>query len=92
MEDVAGVHAELLTSGNTITVNVLNESGNPLSTKDYAGSALVVSGSSRETVVLLPSGEAALKGETKGPIAPNATITLMVKTDKGKSGQVRFKR
>lgn len=92
MEDVAGVHAELLTSGNTITINILNEGGKPVSTKAFTGSALVVSGSSRETVALVPFGEAALKGETKGPITPNATITVMVKTDKGKSGQARFKR
>ena len=68
VEDVAGVHAELLTSGNTITVNIFNEGGKPLSTKAYSGSALVVSGSNRETVTLAPSGESALKGETKGPI------------------------
>lgn len=92
MEDVAGVHAELLTSGNTITVNILNEGGKPLSTKAYTGSALVVSGSNRETVALAPSGESALKGETKAPMAANATVTLMIKTDAGKSGQARFKK
>ena len=92
MEDVAGVHAELLTSGNTITVNIFNEGGKPLSTKAYSGSILVVSGPNRETVNLAPSGENALKGETKNAIAPGAAITLMVKTDAGKSGQARFKK
>ena len=92
MEDIAGVHAELLTSGNTITVNIFNEGGKPLSTRAYSGSILMVSGSNRETVNLAPSGENALKGETKSAIVPGAAITLMVKTDAGKSGQARFKR
>lgn len=92
MEDVAGVHAELLTSGNTITINIFDEGGKPLSTKEYTGSALVVSGSTRETISLIPSGNSALKGETKSPIAASASITLVIKTDVGKTGQARFKR
>lgn len=92
MEDVAGVHAELLASGNTITVNIFNEAGKALSTKAYSGSVLVVSGSNRETVTLAPSGDSALKGETKTAIGAAATITLMLKTDAGKTGQARFKK
>ena len=92
MEDVAGVHAELLTSGSTITINVFDEGGKPLSTKAYTGSALVVSGSNRETVSLIPSGVSALKGEAKNPIAAGASITLLIKTDIGKTGQARFRK
>ena len=92
MEDVAGVHAELVTAGNTITINVFDEGGKPLNTKAYSGSVLVVSGANRETVSLTPSGSNALKGEAKNPVATNAAITLMVKTDAGKTGQARFKK
>lgn len=92
MEDVAGVHAELFTSGNTITINIFDEGGKPLSTKAYTGSALLVSGSTRETVSLTPSGANALKGEAKNPIAASANVTLLVKTDTGKTGQARFKK
>ena len=92
MEDVAGVHAELMTAGNTIIINVFDEAGKPLNTAAYSGSVLVVSGSNRETVSLAPSGSNVLKGDTKGPIAANAAITLTVKTDAGKIGQVRFKK
>lgn len=91
MEDVAGVHAELLTSVNTITVNIFDEGGKPLNTKGYSGSALVVSGSNRETVSLAPSANNTLKGETRGSIASGATITLSIKTEAGKTGQARFK-
>ena len=37
MEDVAGVHAELVTAGNTITINVFDEGNKPLATKGYTG-------------------------------------------------------
>jgi nitrogen fixation protein FixH len=90
MEDVAGVHAELVTTGNAITINVFDESNKPLATKDYSGAALVVRGSERETVTLAPSGENALKGDAKKPAA-GAAITLTLKTAAGKSGQARFK-
>jgi hypothetical protein len=92
MEDVAGVHAELITSGSTITINVFDEGGKPLGTKAYTGSVLVVSGSNRETVSLTPSGTSALKGEAKSPITANAVVTLVIKTDAGKTGQARFKK
>lgn len=92
MEDVAGVHAEFVTAGNALTFNILDENNKPIATKAYTGSVLVVSGSERETVTLAPSGENALKGEAKKPIAKGTSITLMLKTDKGKSGQARFKQ
>jgi hypothetical protein len=90
LEDVAGVHAELLASGNTITVNILDESNKPMKTAGFTGSALVVNGSNRETVQLAVSGDNALKGQTKQPIAPSSQVTLMLKTAAGKSGQARF--
>lgn len=91
MEDVAGVHAELLVSGNTLTINILDESNKPIPTKGFSASALVVSGPDRETLTLATSGEHALKGETKKPIAKGATVTVTLKTAAGKSGQARFK-
>lgn len=90
VEDVAGVHAELVTKGNVVTVNVLDENNKPIATKGYSGSVLIVSGSDRETVTLAPSGDSALRGEAKKAVAANANVTLMLKTDKGKMGQARY--
>jgi hypothetical protein len=90
MVHVAGVDAELLTSGNTITINVFDESHKPLATKGFTASALVVRGSEREVVMLTPSGESALKGDAKNPAA-GAAITITLKTAAGKTGQARFK-
>lgn len=91
MEDVAGVHAELVATGNTVTVNIFDESNKPIATTGFTASALIVNGSERETVTLAPSGENALKGDAKKPVAKGAAVTIMVKTAAGKSGQARFK-
>jgi hypothetical protein len=90
MEDVAGVHAELMTAGNTITINIFDEGNKPIATKGFTASALVSRGPERETVALVPSGEAMLTGEAKKPVA-GAAITVTLKTAAGKSGQARFK-
>lgn len=91
IEDVAGVHAELVVSGTTITFHILDEANKPLPTAGYAGSALVVAGAERETVTLAPKGESAVAGEAKKPVAKGAAISVTLKTSAGKSGQARFK-
>ena len=91
MEDVAGIDAELVTSGNTITINVFDESKKPVATKDFTGAAPIGATAGRETNTLAPSGENFLKGEAKGPIVPGAAVALTIKTAEGKSGQAKFK-
>jgi nitrogen fixation protein FixH len=88
--DVANVEAKLVTSGNTITINVFDESHKPVATQGFTASALVVRGSEREIVTLAPSGDNALKGDAKKPLA-GAAITITMKTAAGKTGQARFK-
>ena len=93
MLDVAGIDAELMTAGNTVTINVFEAfSPKPVATKGYTAAVLIVSGASRETLPLAPQGENSLKGVAKNPIAAGATITLTIKTAEGKSGQVKFKK
>ena len=90
LADVAGVHVEFVPSGNALTFNVLNEDNKPVSTKGYSASGLIVNGQDRETVTLATSGENVLKGEARKPVS-GAAITLMIKTDRGKTGQARYK-
>ncbi len=90
MQDVAGVHAELVLAGNTVTINILDEANKPIPAKGFSGSVLIVSGSARETVQLAPAGDTSLKGEAKNPVAAGATVTLVLKNAAGKSGQVKF--
>lgn len=93
MLDVAGIDAELMTSGNTVTFNIfVPNTPKPVPTDGFTAAALIISGSGRETVTLTPQGENSLKGDAKNPIAAGATITLTIKTAEGKSGQAKFKK
>jgi hypothetical protein len=90
MQDVAGVHAELLVSGNVLTINLLDEGNKPVSAKGFSGSLLVASGGSRETVQLAVSGDSALRGEAKNAVPAGAQVTLVLKNAAGRSGQAKF--
>jgi len=90
MEDVAGVHVEMTVSGKVLTFHVLDESNKALSTAGYSASALLITGSERETLPLTASGHT-LKGEAKADIAKGASVSITLKTAEGKSGQVKFK-
>lgn len=93
MLDVAGIDAELLTSGTTVTINVFDaKNATPIATKDYSAAVLIVGGGGRETVTLAPSGANSLKGDAKSTIESNTTITLTIKTAEGKSGHVKLKK
>jgi hypothetical protein len=91
MMDVAGVHAELIASGNMLTFNIFDEGGKPIVTKDFSGTALVVTGADRETLQLKPSGENALQAQTKKTVGAGTQVTITLKTSAGRSGQTRFK-
>ncbi|MFX8397130.1 hypothetical protein ABTL72_19210, partial [Acinetobacter baumannii] len=77
MLDVAGIDAELMTAGNTVTFNIfVPNTPKPVSTKGYTAAVLIAGSGGRETVTLAPQGENSLKGEAKNPIAAGTTITL----------------
>ncbi len=90
MQDIVGVHAELVVAGNVVTINVLDESNKPMSAKGFSGTLLIVSGSGREMVQLAVAGDTALKGEAKAAVPAGAQVTLVLKNAAGKSGQVKF--
>ena len=93
MLDVAGIDAELLTSGTKVTINVFDaDKPVPVPTRGYTAAVLIVSGKARETVALAPSGDNSLTGDAKAAITPDATVTLTIRTAEGKSGQVKFKK
>jgi hypothetical protein len=90
---VAGVDVELMTAEDTVTINVfVPNTAKPIPTDGFTATALIVSGSDRETISLAPQGENLLKGDAKNPIALDATITLTIKTAEGKLGQVKFEK
>ncbi|MCG5235798.1 hypothetical protein [Xanthobacter oligotrophicus] len=89
MEDLAGVHAELVVSGETLNVHVFDEAGKPVDTGGFTGSVLLVSGNDRKTVPLAPAGQT-LAGKAPAAIAKGTAATLLIKTAAGKSGQAKF--
>jgi hypothetical protein len=91
LEDVAGVHAELMILGSRISINVFDEANKPVPTKGFTAAALVVLGADRETVTLSASGDNALVGDAKKAIPKGATVSVTLKTAAGRSGQARFR-
>jgi hypothetical protein len=90
LEDVAGVHLEMVASGRTLTLHVFDDEVKPIPSKGMVAMALLGSGNDRETLTLIESGNA-LIAEAKKPIPPGATVAVTLKTAAGKTGQVKFK-
>ena len=91
LQDVAGVHLELVASGTELTFYVLDEANKPISSKGFTASALISSGSDRETLTLTPQVENLLKGSAKKSVVPGTVVSITLKTPAGKSGQARYK-
>jgi hypothetical protein len=90
MQDVAGVHAELLLAERVVTIHLYDEAGKPVPSAGYTASTLIGTGQSREVVQLTPRGDNALAGEARTPPARGAAVTLQIKNPGGRSGQARF--
>jgi hypothetical protein len=50
MEDVAGVHVEMIAAGKVLTFNILDEANKPLPTSGFSGAVLLIAGSDRESI------------------------------------------
>ena len=90
MEDVAGVHAELIVSDKTVTVHIYDEAGKPVPTAGFTSSMLVGAGQTRQVVQLAPSAGNTMVGTAANPIARGTQMTLQLKTSGGKSGQAKY--
>lgn len=91
-QDVAGIEVELVATGNTITLYVTDDDHKPVAAKSLTASALITAPGTQEPVKLESAGENVLKGTSKAAIGAGVTVTIMIKTAAGKSGQVRFKK
>ena len=90
MQDVVGVHAELLMSERTLTVHLYDEAGSPVPSAGYTVSALLGAGQARQVVQLAPSSDNILTGTAAAAPARGAPVTLQVRAAGGRSGQARF--
>ncbi|MGE0372895.1 MAG: hypothetical protein AB7Q01_13505 [Gammaproteobacteria bacterium] len=90
MQDVAGVHAELVVAERTLTVYVYDEDGKPIPSAGFSGSALVGSGQTRQVVQLASGSDNALAGASSTAVPKGAPVTLQLKAPNGKTGQAKF--
>jgi nitrogen fixation protein FixH len=90
MQDVVGVHAELLVAERTLTVHLYDEAGKPVPSAGYTASALVGAGQTRQVVQLTPGSENTFTGTMPTAPARGAAVTLQVKNPAGRSGQARY--
>ena len=86
MQDVVGIHAELLFVERTLTVHLYDEAGKPVPSAGYTASALVGSGQARQVVQLAPRAENTLTGTAASPVARGTPVTLQVANPSGRSG------
>ena len=90
MQDVVGVHAELVAAERTLTVHLYDEDGKPVPAAGYSASALVGSGQARQVVQLAPANDNTLTGTAPAALARGTPVTVQLKAPGGKSGQAKF--
>jgi len=90
MQDVAGVHAELMVADRTLTVYVYDEDSKPIPASGFSGSALVGSGQARQVIQLTAGSDNALSGTASAAVPKGAPVTLQLKAPNGKTGQAKF--
>ena len=90
MQDVAGVHAELMVTDRTLTIYVYDEAGKTVPTIGFSGSILVGAGQARQVVQLTPGAGNTLVGTAAASVPRGSQMTLQLKTSAGKSGQAKF--
>lgn len=90
MQDVVGIEAELIVTGQKLTVYLYAEDGKPVPATGYTGSVLAGAGQARQIVPLTTAAENTLTGAAGAVIPQGTQITLQLKNPAGKSGQAKF--
>ena len=90
MQDVAGVHAELVVSDKTVTVFLYDEADKPVPASGYGGSVLAGTGQARQVIALTAGADNSLTGTGSAPVGKPAGLTLQLRNPAGKSGQARY--
>lgn len=90
MQDIVGIHAELVVAERTLTFHLFDEGNRPVPAAGYSGSVLVGSGQARQVVQLAPSAENTLVGTAATAPARGTAMTLQLRNPAGRSGQARF--
>lgn len=89
VEDSAEHWVELVTSGDLLTVYVLDEGKNPIPSAQLGGKATVLVGGKSQTVALAPGDGNSLTGRLT-PAASGKMTAVLSLTVSGKPAQARF--
>lgn len=90
MQDIVGIHAELLVADRTLTIHLYDEAGTAVPAAGYSGSALIGAGQARQVVQLAPAGENTLVGTAQTAPPRGTALTLQLRNPASRSGQARF--
>ena len=90
MQDVVGVHAELIRTDRMLTVYIYDEAGNAVPAAGFSGSALVGSGQTRQVIQLASGANNSLTGTALAALSRDTPVTLQLKAPNGKTGQAEF--
>ena len=90
MQDVVGVHAELIRTDRMLTVYIYDEAGNAVPAAGFSGSALVGSGQTRQVIQLASGANNSLTGTALAALSRDTPVTLQLKAPNGKTGQAKF--
>ncbi len=90
MQDVVGIHAELVMAERTLTFHLFDEANRPVPAAGYSGSVLVGAGGARQVVQLAPAAGNTLVGTAAAAPARGTAMTLQLRNPEGRSGQARF--
>lgn len=83
-------HYELVVKPNEVTVYLTDHAGTKLVSKGVTGTAVVLSGKTKASVKLQPSGDNVLKGAGKFGLAPDMKVVVSISMPGQAAQQARF--
>ena len=89
MQEIADVEVELLVSEREVTLCLCRQNA-PIDTSNYKAIVTVVSGASREQIVLRPTTAGRLGGSSTSALRPYSVLSLELTSPSGTTGTIRF--
>jgi hypothetical protein len=90
MQDIIGIHAELVIADRTLTIHLYDERMQPQPATGFSGSLLVGAGQTRQVVQLASGSGNTLTGTSQTAPPRGTAMTLQLRNPANRSGQARF--
>ena len=89
IEDAGRWHAELVTSGDTVSVYLSDRSGKPLPAAEFSGTAIIVAAGKSTRIPLAPEGDK-LTGKAAMPLGDRPKGAVRLSGPGGASASAQF--